>query len=127
VDVVSRPRFRPQRPSASDDATPMRIRSDRSKSALDAIDSSALTGGRYDANGGLDKADRIARPSRPELPGTSKFLKTTSPSMPDRPSRCTSTVLAFCSDSRPYVTADPSYEAGMWAAQAAGAKVSNGR
>jgi len=87
------------------------------KSALAAIDASALTGGRYDANGGLDKLTALLsqQMSVPEdhiavYAGSSEPLHFT--------------VLAFSSDSKPYVTADPSYEAGMWAAQAAGAKVS---
>ena len=87
------------------------------KSALAAIDASALTGGRYDANGGLDKLTALLSQQMgvPEdhiavYAGSSEPLHFT--------------VLAFSSDSKPYVTADPSYEAGMWAAQAAGAKVS---
>jgi histidinol-phosphate aminotransferase len=87
------------------------------QSALAAIDASALTGGRYDANGGLDKLVALLSKQSgiPEdhiavYAGSSEPLHFT--------------VLAFASDSKPYVTADPSYEAGMWAAQAAGAKVS---
>ena len=87
------------------------------QSALSAIDSSALTGGRYDANGGLDKLVALLSKQMgvPEdhiavYAGSSEPLHFT--------------VLAFTSDTKPYVTADPSYEAGMWAAQAAGAKIS---
>ena len=88
-----------------------------SQSALAAIDASALTGGRYDANGGLDKLVSLLSQQMgvPEdhiavYAGSSEPLHFT--------------VLAFTSDSKPYVTADPSYEAGMWAAQAVGAKIS---
>jgi len=87
------------------------------QSALAAIDSSALTGGRYDANDGLGKLVTLLSQQAgvPEdhiavYAGSSEPLHFT--------------VLGFASDTKPYVTADPSYEAGMWAAQAAGAKVS---
>jgi histidinol-phosphate aminotransferase len=88
-----------------------------SQSALAAIDASALTGGRYDANGGLDKlVTLLSQQSGVPEDHIAVYAGSSEP--------LHFTVLAVTSDSKPYVTADPSYEAGMWAAQAAGAKVS---
>ena len=84
--------------------------------ALAAIDSSAKTGGRYDATGEADRltalvAQQLGLPADHVLvyAGSSEPLHYS--------------VLAFTSPSAPYVTADPSYEAGAWAAQAAGAPI----
>jgi len=119
------PQVRGHRPKPAVDANgapPVMINANEnplgpSQSALAAIDASALTGGRYDANGGLDKLVALLSQQMgvPEdhiavYAGSSEPLHFT--------------VLAFSSETKPYVTADPSYEAGMWAAQAAGAKIS---
>ncbi len=84
--------------------------------ALDAIGASARTGGRYDAVGEIDRltpqyAQHVHLPADHVLiyAGSSEPLQYV--------------VLAFTSPTAPYVTADPSYEAGMQAAQAAGAPV----
>ncbi len=84
--------------------------------ALTAIVSSAKTGGRYDANGDIDRlatlyAQTVKLPADHVLvyAGSSEPLQYT--------------VLAFTSPTTPYITADPSYEAGMWAAKAANAPV----
>ena len=86
--------------------------------ALAAIGASAKTGGRYDADGEQDKLTALAA-QQLGLPvdhvavyaGSSEPLHYS--------------VLAFTSPSAPYVTADPSYEAGAWAAKAAGAPIRN--
>jgi histidinol-phosphate aminotransferase len=87
-----------------------------SPAALAAISSIAVTGGRYDATGAVDRltqtivkqtgvpADHIAI-----YAGSSEPLQYS--------------VMAFTSPSRSYVTGDPSYEAGSWAASAVGAKI----
>ena len=79
--------------------------------ALSAITESARTGGRYDANGEIDRlgalyAQTVKLPPDHVLiyAGSSEPLQYT--------------VLAFTSPSAPFVTADPSYEAGMQAADA---------
>ena len=84
--------------------------------ALSAIVSSAKTGGRYDATNELDRltkayAEQIGLPSDHVVvyAGSSEPLHYT--------------VLAFTSANAPYVTADPGYEAGMLAAQIAGAPI----
>ena len=84
--------------------------------ALTAITASAKTGGRYDADGEIDRltaqyAQHVKLPADHVLiyAGSSEPLQYS--------------VLAFSSPTAPYVTADPSYEAGMMAAQAAGAPV----
>ena len=84
--------------------------------ALAAITLSAKTGGRYDAFGEVDAltaryAQHVGLPADHVLiyAGSSEPLQYS--------------VLAFTSPAAPYVTADPSYEAGMLAAQAAGAPV----
>lgn len=87
-----------------------------SQGALAAIAASARTGGRYDATGEADKfaalaAEQLGLPSDHVLvyAGSSEPLHYS--------------VLAFTSPSAPYVTADPSYEAGAWAAKLAGAPI----
>ncbi|MGI4828423.1 MAG: pyridoxal phosphate-dependent aminotransferase [Janthinobacterium lividum] len=84
--------------------------------ALTAITTSARTGGRYDASGEIDRltalyAQHVGLPADHVLvyAGSSEPLHYS--------------VLAFTSPTAPYVTADPSYEAGMWAAKASGAPV----
>ena len=84
--------------------------------ALAAIGTSAQTGGRYDAFGEVDRltavyARHVGLPADHVLvyAGSSEPLQYS--------------VLAFTSPTAAYVTADPSYEAGMGAAQAAGAPV----
>ncbi len=86
--------------------------------ALTAISVSARTGGRYDADGDGDKltalaAQQIGVPADhlAVYAGSSEPLHYA--------------VLAFTSPAAPYVTADPSYEAGAWAAKAAGASIHN--
>jgi histidinol-phosphate aminotransferase len=81
--------------------------------ALDAIRAAAITGGRYDATD-----------ATPELYATyAKVLNvpqnyiTIYGGSSDPLQFAT---LAFTSKERPFITADPSYEAGMWGAQAAG-------
>lgn len=84
--------------------------------ALQAIATSARTGGRYDATGEGDRftalvAQQLGLPADHVLvyAGSSEPLHYS--------------VLAFTSPSAPYVTGDPSYEAGAWAAQASGAPI----
>jgi histidinol-phosphate aminotransferase len=84
--------------------------------ALAAITSIARTGGRYDATGCEDEltAQLAAEFALPAdhlaiYAGSSEPLQFTT--------------LAFTSPTRSYVTADPSYEAGMVAASAAGARI----
>ncbi len=84
--------------------------------ALAAITSIARTGGRYDATGIEDEltAQLAAEHSLPPhylaiYAGSSEPLQFAT--------------LAFTSPTRSYVTADPSYEAGMIAAKSAGAKI----
>lgn len=84
--------------------------------ALAAIGDSAKTGGRYDAFGVVDRL--TANYARQLNLPTDHVLIYAGSSEPLQYS-----VLAFTSPSAPYVTADPSYEAGMWAAQAANAPV----
>ena len=84
--------------------------------ALSAIGASALTGGRYDADGSLDKLTALlSQQTKLPIDHIAVYAGSSEP--------LHFTVLAFCSPTRPYVTADPSYEAGMWAAAAAGAKI----
>ncbi len=84
--------------------------------ALSAIVSSAKTGGRYDANGEIDRLTALYAQSV-KLPADHVLVYAGS----SEPLQYT--VLAFASPTAPYVTADPSYEAGMWAAQGANAPV----
>lgn len=85
-------------------------------SALTAIGTSARTGGRYDATGGTDQLTALAA-KQLDLP-TDHVLVYAGSSEPLHYS-----VLAFTSASAPYVTADPSYEAGERAARAVNAPV----
>jgi len=120
---------RRQRPAAdANGAAPVMINANENplgpcQSALAAIDASALTGGRYDANGGLDKLVTLLS-QQTGVTGDVKLPEDHIAVYAGSSEPLHFTVLAFCSDSKPYVTADPSYEAGMWAAQAAEAKVS---
>jgi histidinol-phosphate aminotransferase len=84
--------------------------------ALAAITAIARTGGRYDATGCQDElTDLLAKEYN--LP-TDHFAIYAGSSEPLQ-----FATLAFTSPSRPYVTADPSYESGMAAAAAGGARV----
>lgn len=85
-------------------------------SALSAIDTSAKTGGRYDATGEADRFTALVA-QQLGLP-TDHVLVYAGSSEPLHYS-----VLAFTSASAPYVTADPSYEAGAVAAEAASAPI----
>lgn len=84
-------------------------------SALAAIGTSAKQGGRY-ADGETDRL-RLNLAQRWKVPADHVLIYAGS----SEPLHYT--VLAFTSPAAPYVTADPCYEAGMWAAQAAGAPV----
>ncbi len=84
--------------------------------ALQAIGTSAQTGGRYDASGEVDQLTAVLA-QQLHLPADHIALYAGS----SEPLHYA--VLAFTSPSAPYVTADPSYEAGTWAAQAANAPV----
>ena len=107
--------------SSTDSATPVMLNANEnplgpSAEAITAINVSAKTGGRYDMFGEVDRltevyAQHVGLPANHVLvyAGSSEPLQYS--------------VLAFASPTAPYVTADPSYEAGMWAAQAAGAPV----
>ena len=85
-------------------------------SALSAITASARTGGRYDAFGEFDRLTLLYA-QQVKLPADHVAIYAGS----SEPLQYT--VLAFTSPTAPYVTADPSYEAGMEAARAAGASV----
>ena len=87
-----------------------------SSAALAAIGTSARTGGRYDATGEADKLTALAA-QQLGLPVDHVMVYAGS-SEPLHYS-----VLAFTSPTAPYVTADPSYEAGAWAARASGAPI----
>ena len=83
------------------------------EAALDAIRASALTGGRYDATDATPelyttfaKVLNVPKDYLTIYAGSSDPLQYAS--------------VGFSSKERPYVTADPGYEAGMWGAQAAG-------
>ncbi len=84
--------------------------------ALAAISNSAKTGGRYDATGEGDRLTALVA-QQLNLPADHVLVYAGS-SEPLHYS-----VLAFTSPSAPYVTPDPTYEAGAWAAQAAGAPI----
>lgn len=87
-----------------------------SSAALAALDAVARTGGRYDATGIQDElTSQLA--SQFSLPADHIAIYAGS----SDPLQFTT--LAFTSPTRSYVTADPSYEAGMGAAAANGAKV----
>ena len=87
-----------------------------SAGALGAISSSARTGGRYDAT---DEADRltglIAHQLKLPVDHVVVYAGSSEP--------LHYAVLAFTSPTAPYVTADPSYEAGAVAAEFAGAPI----
>lgn len=85
-------------------------------SALSAIAASARTGGRYDADGEADRL-HLSLAQKWKVPADHVLIYAGS----SEPLHYA--VLAFTSPSAPYVTADPSYEAGMWAAQASGAPI----
>jgi histidinol-phosphate aminotransferase len=84
--------------------------------ALDAITAIAKTGGRYDATGVLDRLPALfAKQNNLPADHIAVYAGSSEP--------LHFSVLAFTSPMRPFVTADPSYEAGMWAAAASGAKI----
>jgi len=86
--------------------------------ALEAIAKIAVTGGRYDATGAVDRLNQtIAKQTGVPADHIAIYAGSSEPLQ--------YTVMAFTSPSRSYVTADPSYEAGTWAASAAGAKIVN--
>lgn len=87
-----------------------------SEAALAALDAVARTGGRYDATSVQDELTTLIA-TEFNLP-SDHFLVYGGSSDPLQ-----FVTLAFTSPARPYVTADPSYEAGMAAATANGAKV----
>ena len=84
--------------------------------ALAAITSIARTGGRYDATG---VEDELTAQLAAEFGLPAKYIAIYAGS--SEPLQFAT--LAFTSPTRSYVTADPSYEAGMVAAKAAGAKI----
>ncbi len=87
------------------------------KAACEAIAAIAPMGGRYDLYGETEKLTQTFAAQnglKPEY--VSVYAGSSEP--------LHYTVLAFTSPSRGFVTADPSYEAGMVAAQVAGAKIS---
>jgi histidinol-phosphate aminotransferase len=86
------------------------------QSALDAIAGAAKTGGRYDATGEQDRLTALMA-KQMSLPADHVAIYAGS----SEPLHFS--VLAFTGPGHSYVTADPSYEAGMWAAQASGAKI----
>lgn len=87
------------------------------KAACEAIAAIAHKGGRYDIDGETDKLTRtFASQSGLKESYISVYAGSSEP--------LHFTVLAFTSPTRGFVTADPSYEAGMRAAQVANAKIS---
>jgi len=88
-----------------------------SPAALAAISAAAATGGRYDANGVVDHLTQTAA-KQFDVPADhiAVYAGSSEP--------LSYAVLAFTSPARGYVTADPSYESGMWAANSAHAKIS---
>lgn len=87
-----------------------------SSGALNAINESARTGGRYDATNAGDRLTALAA-SQLGLPADHVVVYAGS----SEPLHYAS--LAFCSPAAHFVTADPSYEAGAWAAELAGAPI----
>jgi len=84
--------------------------------AIDAIASAAKTGGRYDATGEQDRLTAlIAQQMKLPVDHVAVYAGSSEP--------LHFSVLAFTNSEHSYVTADPSYEAGMWAAKASGAKI----
>jgi histidinol-phosphate aminotransferase len=88
-----------------------------SPAALAAITKAATNGGRYDGNGLVDHLTQTAA-KQFDIP-TDHIAIYAGSSEP-----LSYSVLAFTSPARGYVTADPSYESGMWAANNAHAKIS---
>jgi histidinol-phosphate aminotransferase len=86
------------------------------EAALAAVTAAARAGGRYDATGIQDELTSLLA-AEFNLPSDHLALYAGS----SDPLQFTT--LAFTSPTRPYVTADPSYEAGMGAAAANGARV----
>jgi histidinol-phosphate aminotransferase len=86
------------------------------EAALGAIATSAASGGRYDANGVYQDLYALIS-EKLDMPAD-HFAVYAGSSEPLH-----FTILAFTSPTRPFIIADPSYEAGMWAAAAAGAKI----
>ncbi|MGA7156767.1 MAG: pyridoxal phosphate-dependent aminotransferase [Acidobacteriaceae bacterium] len=84
--------------------------------ALSALDATARTGGRYDATGCEDELTSLLA-SQFGLPADHVAIYAGS----SNPLQFAT--LAFTSPSRSFVTADPSYEAGIYAASANGARV----
>ena len=102
-------------------ATPVMINANENPlgpcdAALAAVATSAKTGGRYDANGEADRL-RLNLAEKWKLPADHVLIYAGS----SQPLHYA--VLAFTSPSAPYVTADPTYEAGTWAAQVSGAPI----
>lgn len=83
------------------------------EAALDAIRASALTGGRYDAT---DAQPELYKTFARVLNVPQDYLTVYAGSSDP----LQFAAVSFTSKDRPYVTADPGYEAGMWGAQAAG-------
>jgi histidinol-phosphate aminotransferase len=87
-----------------------------SKAACDAIARVAPLGGRYDLNGETDLLARtFAAQNGLKLENVAVYAGSSEP--------LHYSVLAFTSPSRSFVTADPSYEAGMFAAKTSQAKI----
>jgi histidinol-phosphate aminotransferase len=87
-----------------------------SKAACDAIARVAPLGGRYDLNGETDLLARtFAAQNGLKLENVAVYAGSSEP--------LHYSVLAFTSPTRSFVTADPSYEAGMYAAKTSQAKV----
>jgi len=84
--------------------------------AIAACDAATRTGGRYDANGAADHLTALLS-KQYNLPADHIAIYAGS----SEPLHFS--VLAFTSASKPYVTADPSYEAGMWAASVSGSPI----
>jgi histidinol-phosphate aminotransferase len=84
--------------------------------ALKAISAAAVNGGRYDADGLVDKLTQtIAKQTGVPADHIAIYAGSSEPLQ--------YSVMAFTSPTRGYVTADPSYESGTWAASAVGAKI----
>ncbi|HJV41360.1 pyridoxal phosphate-dependent aminotransferase [Caulobacter sp.] len=87
-----------------------------SKAACDAIARVAPLGGRYDLNGETDLLARtFAAQNGLKLENVAAYAGSSEP--------LHYSVLAFTSPTRSFVTADPSYEAGMFAARTSQAKI----
>jgi histidinol-phosphate aminotransferase len=87
-----------------------------SDGALAAIAAAAKTGGRYDANGGVDRlVQTISKQTGVPADHIAIYAGSSEPLQ--------YSVMAFTSPTKGYVTADPSYESGTWAASTMGAKI----